>query len=591
MNSYKGIKGNTYILEDKPLGEGGEGSVYGIVRMSNLVAKIYKPEKRDTTRRRKLEAMLKLPFPEDAGTKITWPKDILFDSNGDFVGFVMVRLNKTVNLNMMYSEKYAYLGHRRMVVMAKNLCAAISVLHSMGQVFGDLNPNNIAVSPDDGIVSLVDTDSFHITDSDTGRTYRCEVGLGEYIAPEVHRKMKTGVDLRTAALPTYTEYSDRFALAVHIFALLMKGCHPFACAMDMSKCKQSVALPSPVDNINAGVFPFINNSNNTTIPIYAPPIKILPGNMQALFYRAFVEGRNNPEMRPDCFEWHQALSAYEKALKKCPTCQNEYFSGVADCPWCAIKAKLNPKKVPVMGKGNSSRISQTSFQTPLPPVMGPMGGASQSTTSTAGGTGAVKKKSGCFKRIIIGYIIFNIVGFLISYAVESTKGTSMVDWNLNNTQSSIKEDSGYTVKDLTFTEIGENMYLNEWNAKSHKGTMYIGTKPYKNAIGGYLRSAEMEWGEVKYTGATFSRPYDAEWLYFDFGPDGTWDYSADAGEYCVSVWASGQKELYNSGWGNYKMTGSAEVNISGYEEIGIYIDEIKGEDGTLNIVFGDVQCK
>lgn len=50
--------------------------------------------------------------------------------------------------------------------------------------------------------------------------------------------MQEGINLQNAALPTYTENTDNFALAIHIFALLMNGCHPFACAVNDSNAKE-----------------------------------------------------------------------------------------------------------------------------------------------------------------------------------------------------------------------------------------------------------------------------------------------------------------------------------------------------------------
>ena len=134
-----------------------------------------------------------------------------------------------------------------------------------------LTKKNIGVDPQSARVTLVDTDSYHITDSASSRVYRCEVGLPEYLPREIQEKMKNGQTLATASLPTFSKYSDLFALAVHIFALLMNGCHPFACARNnktnigpLSQSQPSVVVPQPIDNIVNGFFPF--HTKKTVLP-------------------------------------------------------------------------------------------------------------------------------------------------------------------------------------------------------------------------------------------------------------------------------------------------------------------------------------
>ena len=173
-------------------------------------------------------AMIDTPLSPQAMQQVTWPIDIV-TQNGDFVGYVMPIIKNTESINCLYSDKYVSTLSER-ITIAKNLCAAINSIHEANQVCGDLNPNNIRIDINSARVTLVDTDSYHITEKDGSKVYRCEVGLPEYLPKEIQVKMKNGSNLSTAPLPTFTKETDNFALAVHIFALLMNGCHPFACS-------------------------------------------------------------------------------------------------------------------------------------------------------------------------------------------------------------------------------------------------------------------------------------------------------------------------------------------------------------------------
>lgn len=349
----EGKQGTKYVLEEPCIGKGGEGSVYNIVGMSKYVAKIYndKHGRGDATKRYKIETMLNIKLPQAVKSQIAWPQDIL-TQKGVFVGYVMQKISNTEKINGIYSNSIDTISLDNKIVIAKNLCAAIDAVHGVGQVCGDLNPNNIAVDAQNAQITLLDTDSFHITDKRANVVYRCEVGLPEYIAPEIQNKLKhTGEDLRHASLPTFTKESDLFALAVHIFALLMNGCHPFACAPDtnfskvnipqLSYSATSVVAPQPAENICNGISVFLKPVQGLIIPIYAPDFSALPNEIQILFKRAFESGFNNPQDRPTAAEWYNALENMKNNLAVCKVNRTHmYYSSLAKCPWCEVKNNL-----------------------------------------------------------------------------------------------------------------------------------------------------------------------------------------------------------------------------------------------------------
>jgi|GEM_PF-637299 len=343
---FIGKTGTKYETIEPAIGKGGEGSVYKIRGMSNYVLKVFIDRNRTESRHKKLLAMIASSMPQSALQQVTWPIDVVYQK-GQFVGYVMPRVSNHENLNVMYSDKYNCTLSEK-ITIAMNLCSAVHSVHNAGQVCGDLNPENISVDPQSALVTLVDTDSYHITEPNGNRVYRCEVGRSQYLPREIQEKMKNGQDLRNASLPTFTKYSDLFALAIHIFALLMNGCHPYACAVDnnanitpLKASQASIYAPPPIDNISNGFFPFYMKKNGITTPIYAPDFDALPKNIKELFVKAFVEGHNDPQKRPDAVAWYNALSDMQKNLKVCKNNSSHMYSNHLNaCPWCDVERKM-----------------------------------------------------------------------------------------------------------------------------------------------------------------------------------------------------------------------------------------------------------
>ena len=356
---YRGLRGEIYNVDTQKLAGGGEGSIHNVIGNDLLVAKIFRLDKRNHEREEKLCYMVQNPMTKEQLSYITWPLDVLYDMNG-FAGYIMQKVNNMQSLTALYSEEKYDLRYR--LLAAYNVCVAIDAIHEAGQICGDLNPQNILINLDssDEInafhVTLVDVDSYHVVTPT--KTYRCEVGLPDYLAPEIQNKMVNGVTLRNASLPTYTQETDLFALAVHIFCLLMNGCHPFACAkrvngnlydtmgqMRENSNRNSVVAPQPIDNIKVGYFPFFHHKDNITVPVYAPLFDDLPEDIRLLLIKTFVEGYKKPEQRATTDEWIQVLKSYvlqtrsDYSLLSCGK-GHYYFKVGRDCPFCNIDQKI-----------------------------------------------------------------------------------------------------------------------------------------------------------------------------------------------------------------------------------------------------------
>jgi DNA-binding helix-hairpin-helix protein with protein kinase domain len=357
--SYKGKGGIQYNLAFKPFATGGEGEVYDVVGQSGLVAKIYKPGKASLEKERKLVKMVSEPPAKSVLSQIAWPHDVLYDA-GSFVGFVMPKMKTHEALNVIYefgsSAKYPDITWENRLIIAENLCAVLNCVHAVGHVCGDFNPKNISVNPNTGEIVFLDTDSYHIRDDIV--TYRCDVGIPEYLPVEVQKKMRGGATLSTARLPTFSQTTDNFALAIHIFQLLMNGVHPFACAIIPSQA--SIVAPQPSDNILKGDFPFMIKKSGVKIPVFAPEISILPKEIQNLFKRAFVDGHSNPHIRPSPVEWHTALRNLRNELKQCTNISShQYYNSLPKCPWCEVNNAFAQTTAP------KPTLTQTTIKSPI----------------------------------------------------------------------------------------------------------------------------------------------------------------------------------------------------------------------------------
>ncbi len=425
---YKGKGGIQYNLENNPFAGGGEGKVYNVVGKRDVVAKLYKNGLNDKMKERKLLAMVDNPPSKAVMDQIAWPLDVLYDRSHTFVGFIMPKLAINEDLNVIYeygtTAKYPNVPWRNKIIIAKNLCAVLDAVHDAGHVVGDLNPKNISVDPQNGHIIFVDTDSYHIEDN--GTIYRCNVGMPEYLPVEIQRKMKGG--LSSASLPTFTKATDDFALAVHIFQLLMNGTHPFACRVLPSQA--SVVFPQPTDNIMNGDCPFLQPKAGIDIPVYAPPISILPKAMQDMFKRAFIDGHTTPNARPSAAEWHAALCNLECELRQCgEKSYHEYYNTLNHCPWCEADQKFTSgvsatQKTPLTQSTIPHAMRPTHISAPRTNITGSAYNTSGtgiygSYTGYGGGTTTRYKSSK--KKIVIPIVIAVVV--IIAIILGVTLGT------------------------------------------------------------------------------------------------------------------------------------------------------------------------
>ena len=314
---------------------GGEGALFEVDGNPNLVYKKYHDNiKINPAMQQRI--LKKLDYMADMGLKtnmddcFAWPIEVAFDNNA-LDGFSMRKLKFNIKLNDIYETlKYQYRFH---IVVARNLCTLVNQLHRNNVVIGDFNHGNVGVYDGTSIVSMMDCDSFHLA---SGSHY-CGVCMEGYAAPELLRTLRqlNTLDFTRAAesgIQTFTVQTDFFALAVHIFRLLMRGIPPHnGTNKNVMKSVSAVAAGNqPIEEDNyvfrAGFVPFAPE---------CPPEFVLPDEIVNLFRQAFLE--YSQQGRPDPLTWIAALERYETEIKQCTNNSlHQYYNRLSNCPWCEM---------------------------------------------------------------------------------------------------------------------------------------------------------------------------------------------------------------------------------------------------------------
>ncbi|WP_317135791.1 helix-hairpin-helix domain-containing protein [Methanochimaera problematica] len=356
---------NNKIILKGPGRKGGEGEVLKIKNNDFLCAKIYYKEKLSSTLEQKIRAMVKNPPGENLTEKkqgirassIAWPVSLLYsseESKREFLGFTMPLIDtglfREAHLYYDPEDRLKTFGGSfswlYLLTTAFNISFVVSSIHNKGHCIGDMSGSNILVARTSAI-SIIDCDSFQISDKITNKKYYTKVATGDYLSPEM-----MGRNFRTEDIDRY--YSDLFALGILIFKFLMNGVHPF-----QATGKAVWELPTTEQKIKEGLFPYSGTFKDVSPPKYAPPYRIIPPDIQELFYRCFVKGHKNPKQRPEASEWANALQHEISHIKKCSSNENHLYAGnLESCPWCELKitGKTNSDLFPPPEKTKKEKI-------------------------------------------------------------------------------------------------------------------------------------------------------------------------------------------------------------------------------------------
>jgi serine/threonine protein kinase len=340
---------NQPVSLTKQIASSGEGEVWE-TNLNGYLAKIY--HNATTERIEKLKVMLANP-PVDPmisfnHISIAWVSDLLKDSSGNYVGFLMPAIRNSKQLSSIYNpsrrKKIApgfnwYYLH----VTALNTAWIIQEIHAKGYVLGDIKTENILVN-DRALVAVIDTDSFQVPDSQTGKIYRCTVGSEGFTPVEL-----LGKDIATI---NQTETHDRFRLAVLIHYLLF-GYHPFS-----GQWIGSGESPEQTELIRKGYWyagqnSLIRPSQNTI------PLDVVHPEVKKLFLQCFNEGHTQSHLRPTAQDWHNALQVAVNELTVCGRLDSHHYSRhYGKCYWCERAAKLGVDIFPHVASNRITNSTQ-----------------------------------------------------------------------------------------------------------------------------------------------------------------------------------------------------------------------------------------
>lgn len=350
--------GETLKISRDPLGIGGEGKVYRVANegQKGIIAKIYN-RLPDRERQEKLNAMISICNPAlmDA---CAWPIATLVDTNsGEICGFTMNEVVESEPLHHFYSPSWRKQNQPNaswdnLLQLSANLTAVFSVVHDLGIVVGDVNPNSLRVRKN-GRVVLIDADSFQL--SHNGSLFKCRVGVPSFTPPELLSSNQS-FDLIKRSIN-----HDLFGLSLLIFHVLFMGRHPFAGVFNgpgdtpIESHIREFRYAYAVDHKQRGLLP---------PPLSISPRLVASSEVAEVFENDFtqigaVKGRTSSK------RWFEVISKQRQRLARCKSNANHvYDSSVGNCIWCALERKglsFFESRMPPTSSNNTSE-SLTRFK-------------------------------------------------------------------------------------------------------------------------------------------------------------------------------------------------------------------------------------
>lgn len=322
--------GKEKLTLGRKIGKGGEGEVYLIEGKPNFAAKLYYENIR-LKRKAKVDALVKARFYQKTAL-VSFPREMLLNSQGEFVGFSMKLVYQHLPMHELYTSKsrhihYPGVDYRFLVRAACNLARAVAEVHASDCIIGDFNHSGALISKN-ATVALIDADSFQF--NYLGETYLCEVGMPEFTPPELQRMKLTGV--------VRNKSSDLFGLAVAVFQLLFLGKHPYAGLGGPEYLEDAIKQ-------NCFAYSLSRQSETKTQP---PPrmfkLSDYPVEIVNAFELAF--GKSS-QLRPSAESWVRNLVSFEKTLKRCATNSSHYYPNASTgCLWCGYANRSSREMFP-----------------------------------------------------------------------------------------------------------------------------------------------------------------------------------------------------------------------------------------------------
>jgi WD40 repeat protein len=345
------------ITLKQKIANSGEGTVW-TTNLPGFLAKLYHQPTRD--RIDKLKVMIahppQNPMRHHNHVTFAWPQDLLVDSQGKGLGFLMPEIVDGVKLSLIYNPKLRSRKAPRfnwyyLHTAALNFALALKSLHEEGYVVGDVKPQNLLVN-NRALISIIDTDSFQVRDPLTQTLYRCLVGSEGFTPVELLGKELSTLDQQ--------EVHDRFRLGVMIFLLLF-GDQPFK-----GKWVGRGESPQPSELIRQGSWPYAPNSLVQPGP-NTIPLSVIHPQLQVCFQRCFTAGHRNPQDRPSAQDWGEALKLAIVDLRMCHIENNHHYSRTyGRCYWCDRRSSVGLDIFSPLPASRKPASSKSAAKSPAP---------------------------------------------------------------------------------------------------------------------------------------------------------------------------------------------------------------------------------
>ncbi len=299
--------GEAHVLKEE-IARGKEAIIYKT--KTSLVAKIYHAECRTARRLEKLNLLLNTP--NLAYACICFPKALLYNGEGEVVGYLM-SMAKGEPLSLFLEDRHTWQtrfpdwSREDLVHLAFTIADKIKFLHSRNILLGDLDPANMLVVSQKEVY-FVDMDSVQLND------LPCPTGKPLYTPPELLKRHKG--DPFDFSETMRDVGNENYALAVLVFRILMVGYLP---------CSQPTGDEDADGVMQKWEASLLWNRANP------PARELMTGwfiwshmtlKLRKIFRKIFTEAASgetrspyNVQERPSAKQWCLELSGYMQTLK------------------------------------------------------------------------------------------------------------------------------------------------------------------------------------------------------------------------------------------------------------------------------------
>lgn len=359
-------KDNKVIQLDQSFSKsGGEGQVTLIKNSQALYGKETVAKEYFKTPDQDKKAKISYMTSVDATSLLdvtAWPIDAIFEKQSkQLVGYIMPYTGAREPIHNLYTptsrmKHFPRANWKFLLFVAVNVARAFSKVHKAGHLIGDVNHSNILVGTDSKVV-LIDTDSFQVRAPK--KTYLCDVGVKDYLPPELFGKNLKQV--------VRSQNHDNFSLSIILFQILFLGRHPF---MGRMTTGEDVSLEAAVERL---LYAFSSNARGNHVQPPPPHMSFqstdLPRYVSDLFERSFSK-KCLTSGRPSASEWATSLDKLRRELVECTSNSNHHHAKGMSCAFCRLdQERIKKNRSPIFGtptKGKSGGLLRRAPQKKRP---------------------------------------------------------------------------------------------------------------------------------------------------------------------------------------------------------------------------------